>query len=76
MMFKDVSTTFKYSTAVVLEMIVLRDVLQSQPVNFCQIFDVVRTFVEEINYMGHFLPTSQDKAKSGKLLQASGKFLN
>ena len=50
----------------ILEMIVLRDVLQSQPVNFCRILDVSTTFVKEIN----FLPTIQDKAKSGKLLQA------
>ena len=73
MMFKDLSTTFKYITAVVSEIVVLRDVLQSQPVNFCRIFDVPPTFVEEIE---SFLPTVQDKAKSGKLLQAFRKFLN
>ena len=44
----DLSTTFKYRIAVVLEIIGLRDVLQSQPVNFCRILDVAITFVEEI----------------------------
>ena len=62
----DLSTTFKYSIAIILEMIVLRGVLQLQPVDFCRILDVSTTFVEEIN----FLPTIQDRAKSGKLSQA------
>ena len=49
-LFKDLSTTFKYSTAVVLEMIYSFErciLIQSQPVNFCQILDVAPTFVEE-----------------------------